>query len=177
MHVTLLTCNNVQVVLLVVGVARLLTCETQIHLLQNFTGNFGISGRSSVDERGYRVWIIAGNNIHNLSQENFSTINTVYVITLNFSSVLNTLACGEQYVNVYRQSTGVVNTSTLLTATFTGTDLQYRSVVIKSSIVTVVYRYVGQHENTFSGFDATYSIKPLHNYNTTALAMVRPSIS
>ena len=161
-----------QVILLIaVSITSLLTCGTQIDLLQNFTGNFGIYGLNSINERGYHVWIIVGTSNYNFSQQNSSTINTstVYAIALNFSST-KALPCGEQYLYVYKQS---LNATTLLTATFTGKELQSGNVLIKSSMITLVYHYVGQHDVIGIGFNATYSIKPLLNYNTTA--MVRPS--
>ena len=136
-------------------------------MLQSFSGNFGIYELNGINERGYHVWIIAGTNDYNSSQENSSTINTIYAIALNFSST-KALSCGEQYLYVYKQS---FNATTLLIATFTGNDLQSGSVLIKSSMITVVYHYVGQRDAI--GFNATYSIKPLLNCNTTA--MVRPS--
>lgn len=144
-----------------------MTCGTQIDLLQNFTGDFGINERIGINGRGYHVWIIAGPNIYSLPQENSSTVNTIYAITVNFSST-DALSCGEEYLYVYKES----NVSTQLTAIFTGTDLQSGSVLIQSSIITVVYHYdVGQSDGI--GFNATYTIKPL--FNTTA--MVRPSNS
>ena len=148
-----------------------LTSGTHIDLLQNFTGNFGINGQNSINgrNRGYHVWIIAGGNIYNLSQENSSIVNTIYTISVNFTST-NTLPCAEQYLYIYKQSSSFSNATTLLTATFTGTDLQSGSVLIQSSIVTVVYNYAGQSDAI--GLNATYSIVPL--FTTTT---VRPSNS
>ena len=158
-----------QVILLIaVSITSLLTCGAQIDLLHNFTGNFGIYGLSSTNERGYHVWIIAGANNYDLSQENSSTISTIYAIALNLSSS-KALPCGEQYLYVYKQPFN--NMTTVLTATFTGNDLQSGSVLIKSSMITVVYHYGGQGDDI--GFNATYSIKPLLNYNITT--MVRSS--
>ena len=150
--------------MLIASVARLFTFGIQIDLLKNCSGNFGISGRSTVNERDYHVWVIAGANIYSSSQENSSTINTTYVIALNFSSA-TTIPCEEQYVYVYKQSEGLFSTSTLLIATFTGADLQSENLLIKSSVVTVVYHYYGQHNPI--GFNATYFIKPL--LNTTVM--------
>ena len=159
-----------QVILLIaVSFTSLLTCGVQIDVLQNLTGDFGISRHDITNGRAYHVWIITGTNIYGFHQENSSTADTVYEVAVNFSSV-NPLLCGEQYFYIYKQSSEFSNSSTLLTATFTGTDLQSRSVLLQSSIVTVVYHYVGQDDDAI-GFNATYSIRPLAN----TISMVRSS--
>ena len=142
-----------------------MTCAVQVDFLHNFTGDFGINGHDAINKTGYHVWIIAGANNYSLFQEYSSTINTIYAIALNFSHRYVT-SCGEQYLYVYKQS---FNASTLLAATFTGNDLMSGSLLIKSSVITVIYHYVGQLNDNAIGFNATYSIKPLFNY------MVRPS--
>ena len=159
-----------QVILLIaVSFTSLLTCGVQIDVLQNLTGDFGISRLDSTNMRGYRVWVITGTNIYGSHQESSSTSDTVYEVVVNFSS-LNPLPCGEQYLYIYKQSSEFFDASTLLTATFTGMDLQSRSVLLQSSIVTVVYHYIGQDDDAI-GFNATYSIRPLAN----TMSMVRSS--
>ena len=154
-----------QVILLTaVSFTSLLAFGIPIDVFQNLTGesgNFGISSHNSTNGRGYRVWIITGTNIYGFSQGNSSTGNTAYEITVNFSSV-NALSCGEQYLYIYSQSLESSNASTLLTAVFTGPDFQSGSVVIQSSVVTVVYHYVGQDDDAI-GFNATYTIMVLSN--------------
>ena len=159
--------------LIAISITNLLTCEIQVDLFQNFTGDFGINGHDGLNDRSYHVWIIAAANNNSLFLENSSTINhTIYAIALNFSSTSIT-SCGDQYLYVYKQS---FNGSTLLAATFTGNDLLSGSVLIKSSIITVIYHYVGQFIDNAFGFNATYSIKPLLNHMVSNIIHAKVSI-